>query len=223
MGECMKARRAMVHSQIETSGVNDTALLSLFSVVPREIFVPEDRRFACYRDVPVDLGGGRVLMPASMCARLLNAAAPERGDVALNLACGTGYDAAILSGLVETVIAQDENPDFSDAAGQIWEDLGCCNIVSVQGGLRSGAPKHAPFSLIFVGGGAVPQVPEIWKKQLSIGGRLVAVEHKTPQHPLGEAVLYRKIAENICSRDVLFEAALPDLPEMHSVPAFVLT
>ena len=54
-------RRAMVASQLRTTGVSDPRVVAAMGAVPRERFVPADRATTAYADALVPLGGGRDL------------------------------------------------------------------------------------------------------------------------------------------------------------------
>ena len=54
-------RRAMVASQLRTTGVNDLRVLAAMGTVQRERFVPTERVSAAYADTVVPVGNGREL------------------------------------------------------------------------------------------------------------------------------------------------------------------
>ena len=73
------ARRAMIDSQLRVSGVNDPAILAALAAIPREDFVPAERRAVAYADRAVPLGDGTVLAPALTHGQMLTAAEPVAG------------------------------------------------------------------------------------------------------------------------------------------------
>ncbi|MET0364420.1 MAG: protein-L-isoaspartate O-methyltransferase, partial [Sphingobium sp.] len=90
-------RRAMVESQLRTNDVNDVTVIRAILTVPREEFVPEERRAAAYIDRAVSLGNGRALNPPLATARLLTEAGVEAGQSVLLVGAATGYAAALLA------------------------------------------------------------------------------------------------------------------------------
>ena len=66
----------MIDSQLRVSGVNDPAILAAFAAIPREDFVPAERRAVAYADRAVPLGDGAVLAPALTHGQMLTAAEP---------------------------------------------------------------------------------------------------------------------------------------------------
>jgi len=161
------ARRAMVASQLRTSGVNDVRLLEAMGRVPREAFVPEPMRASAYIDRPIDLGGGRALNPPLVTALLLNAAAIQPSDRVLIVGSATGYAAVIAEALASSVVAVE-----SDAAKVAASRASIAGTV-VEGSLADGAPSSAPFDAIIIDG-AVEQVPDALIAQLAPSGRIAA-------------------------------------------------
>ena len=211
------ARLNMVESQLRTNKVTDLRLLGAFETVPRELFVPEPLRGIAYIDEDVALGGGRFVMEPRVLARLLQAAQPGPEDVALDLGCASGYATAILSRLVATVVALEDDAALAAAANRTLGELEIDNAVVVEGRLTEGYPKQAPYNVILLGG-AVAEVPAAIADQLAEGGRLVTVVSAGPG--LGRATLMRRDGGVISSR-ILYDAALPVLPGFEAEPGFV--
>ena len=70
-------RRAMVASQLRTTGVNDPRVIAAMGDVPRERFVPVERQALAYADAQVPLGQGRALNSPMALGRLLTEARPR--------------------------------------------------------------------------------------------------------------------------------------------------
>ncbi|MDI1296471.1 MAG: protein-L-isoaspartate O-methyltransferase, partial [bacterium] len=92
-------RNAMVESQLRTSDVDDQRVIAVMAHVPREDFLPVERRSMAYVDRPVPLAGGRALNPPLVIGRLLKEAHIEPGDTVLLIGAATGYSAALLAAL----------------------------------------------------------------------------------------------------------------------------
>lgn len=213
------AREAMINSQIHPMGVVLEPLLEAFSIVPRESFVPENKKGICYCDEDIEIGKRRYLMEPSVLARLIQEAKPQSHHVALTIGSGAGYSAAILSHLVSTVVALESDDELLAQAQQAWDGLECSNIASLSGDVANGAPDHAPFDLIIFNG-AVCSVPNDIKAQLNIGGRLLAII-KPANQPIAKATLVERIDEDSFSDRVLFDAGTPYLTEFMPKKEFV--
>lgn len=212
------ARLNMVESQIRTNKVTDQALIEAFDTIPRELFVPKAKRGIAYVDEALEVGGGRFMLEPMVLARLLQAAVPQPGDVALDVACGTGYATVILSKLVSTVVGVEDDQSLVDAGNANLEALAIDNAAIISGQLDKGYGKQAPYDVILINGG-VDAVPPVLFDELADGGRLVTVEGGSATEP-GVAVLYEKRGPRI-GRRILFDAGTPMLSGFRQEAGFV--
>lgn len=210
------ARHNMVESQIRPNRVTNAKLIEAIAKLPREAFAPKQLRGIAYVDEAVPLGEGRFLMEPMILARLIQAAAPAPGDLALVIGCGTGYDAAVLSHLVGAVVALESDPGLAQQATQTLSGLGIDTVAVVTDSLDKGCPDQAPFDVIMFDG-AVPEIPETITSQLAEGGRLVAV---IAGSRIGKAMLMTRRRGVLSSRE-MFDAGTPMLPGFERKSAFV--
>lgn len=89
------ARRAMVDSQLRTSGVNDPRTLAAMLQIAREDMVPAARAGQAYADRAVPLGDGRALPAPLFHGRMLQEAGIQAGERVLVVDSGAGYLAAL--------------------------------------------------------------------------------------------------------------------------------
>lgn len=160
-------RRAMVVSQLRTTGVSDARVVMAMGEVPRERFVPADKARVAYADMALPIGGGRALNPPMVTGRLLTEAQVVPGDHVLVVGAAMGYTAAVLEKLGATVVALEDDAGLH-AAGK----SALPGVTWIKGSLSSGAKKNAPYSLIVLDG-AVEEIPQGLIDQLADGGRLV--------------------------------------------------
>jgi protein-L-isoaspartate(D-aspartate) O-methyltransferase len=191
-------RRAMVDSQLRTNAVNDPRVTAAIEAVAREEFVPADRRSTAYIDRAVPLAGGRAMNPPLATARLIVEAGIGPSDKVLIVGAASGYAAAIVAGLADTVIALESDADLvTTAKAQL---KGLANVSVVSGDLTKGSAKGAPYDVILVDG-AIEEVPEAFAKQLAEGGRLASgiVEHGVTRlvigYKAGDVVGYDRIMD----------------------------
>ena len=163
-------RRAMVASQLRTTGVNDPRVVAAMGAVARERFVPDDRAPIAYADALVPLGHGRHLNTPMSLGRLLTEARPREDDRALVIGAATGYAAAVLARMVRSVIALEEDAGLAAAAKAALKGT---DVKLVEGPLAMGYKKAAPYDLILIDG-AVEHVPDAIVDQLAENGRIVA-------------------------------------------------
>ena len=118
------ARLNMVEGQIKPNKVIDQALIDAMMAVPRERFVPADRRGVAYVDEDVAIGGRRVLMEPRVLGRLLNDARITPDSRVLIVGAGTGYSAAIVARLAAKVVALEEDKALLGTARGALSELG---------------------------------------------------------------------------------------------------
>jgi len=167
------ARFNMIEAQIRTNNVTDVRIHAALDAVLRERFVPASKQALAYADVPVEIAPGRFLLDPRSFGKALQFASIRPEDKILDVGCGTGYSAAVLSRLGGRVIALEQDADLVRAASQLLADA-VGKVELVQGGLVEGVKAQAPFDVIFVNG-AIEQVPDTLLAQLAEGGRLVTV------------------------------------------------
>ncbi len=168
------ARTKMVDNQIRTTDVTSHSVLTAFLSVPREAFVPEDKKALAYVDTDIQVAPGRYVTEASPLAKLLQLGAIAPEDVVLEVGCGAGYVAALLSKLAGSVVSVESDEALAAAAASRLSDLGYDNVAVVTGDLEKGYASEAPYDVIFFNG-AVEVIPEALFDQLREGGRLIAV------------------------------------------------
>src|SRR3546814_10178542 len=91
-------------SERRPNRVTDRRRVAGGETVAREALVGEARRGMAYIDEDLEVAPGRYLMEPMVLGRLLQAAAPQPGDMALDIGCATGYSTAVLAQLVQTVV-----------------------------------------------------------------------------------------------------------------------
>ena len=163
-------RRAMIASQLRTTGVDDPRVLAAMGAVPRERFVPEARVATAYADALVPLGNGRALNSPMALGRLLAEAGPREDERALVVGAANGYAAAVLDLLVGSVVALEEDAELLAHAKKALAGTG---VELVRGPLVEGHASGAPYDLILIDG-AVEQIPDALAEQLSPEGRLAS-------------------------------------------------
>lgn len=141
------ARKAMIDSQLRTSGVNEPFVLARMNLIAREDFVPETAKSIAYMDRAVPLGGGKYLPSPLFHGMALTEAAPKLTDIVLVVENGSSYLAELIGPLVASV----DTITAEDAA------------------TKSG---RKTYSLILIDG-AIAQLPAGLAKRLEEGGRIV--------------------------------------------------
>ena len=161
----------MVDAQVRTNDVTDPRIHAALRAVPRERFVPASKRALAYADAVVEVATGRFLLDPRTFGKLLQLAEIGPEDRILDVACATGYSSAVLARIGRYVVALEQDADLVRVA---VDTLAGTGATVVQGPLAEGVKANAPFDVIFLNG-AIESRPEALLKQLSEGGRLVAI------------------------------------------------
>ena len=216
MTDFAAARLNMVDSQIRPNKVTDPLLIAAMGALPREQFVPGDRRPLAYVDEDLAIGAGRYMMEPMVLARLIQSALPEPDDIALVVGCGTGYAVAVLSRLCQTVVGLEADAGLVERASSTLVNLGIDNALIVEGPLHAGHQKQAPYNFILFDG-AVSSFPESIGDQLAEGGRMVGVLREN--RGVGSATVVRNIG-GILSDKLEFDANVPLLDGFQQAETF---
>lgn len=217
MADFARRRMMMVDTQVRPSDVTRFPIIDAMLTVPREVFVPEDRREAAYVGENVALGPGRVLLDPRTLAKLLEGMDIRPTDLVLDLGCGLGYAAAVIARLAEAVVAVEEDEGMAAEAQRLLSSVGVDNVAVTAGVLAAGAAKHGPYDAVLVEGG-VETVPAAIVAQVKDGGRIGAL---FMAGGVGTAKIGHVAAGAVTWR-FAFNAAAPVLPGFAAARAFAL-
>ncbi len=211
------ARQNMIESQVRTWEVLDPRVLELLARAPREDFVPKQFRGLAYADMNLPLGRGQVMMSPKMEARVLQALEISRGDRILEIGTGSGYMAWLLASLGCHVYSVEIIPQFKmDAAAKLAAQR-ITNVTLDIGDGAHGWDRHQPYDATLLTG-SVPVLADRFRKNLAIGGRLVAIVGKPP---VMEVMRIRRVGPDSYTQESLFETVLAPLLNADEPEKFV--
>ncbi len=169
-----KARQRMVDEQITAPGrkIQDARVAAAMRAVPRHEFVPAERRDEAYDDHPLPIGHNQTISQPFIVAFMTEQLKPKPGDKVLEIGTGSGYQAAVLAGLVAEVYSIEIVDELARQATATLKRLGYQNVQVRSGDGYSGWPEKAPFDSIIVTC-APENVPRALVEQLKEGGRMV--------------------------------------------------
>lgn len=206
----------MIDGQLLPNDVTDERVVDAVSKVNRESFVPADRKGVAYIDKSIKVAEGRYMMEPLAFAKLLSSADIKPDELALDIAPTTGYSSAVLSKLVDAVVAIEENKELSEIATKNLADEECDNVAVINSAHTEGLAKQGPYDLIFING-MVDEVPTALLEQLNEGGRILCILN---QDGYGRAVLVTYI-DGIVGTRVLFDASAHKLEGFEKEVKFV--
>ncbi|TPV99933.1 MAG: Protein-L-isoaspartate O-methyltransferase [Beijerinckiaceae bacterium] len=214
LSQSARFRRTMVDCQIRTFDVTDQLLLARMLDVPREHFLPPELAPLAYSDTGLQMNRGgerRTLLPPLVLARLIQGASVESTDTVLDVGAATGYSSTLLAGLAGRVVALESERSLYNELRSNLDSFGLTKVQTVLAPLPEGAPKEAPFDVIFINGAVEANLDALFA-QLKDGGRLVALKPLSGDLTgrASKAVRYEKIDGGTGYR-VLFDAPAPVL------------
>ena len=167
-----QARERMVREQIQARGISRPDVLNAMQSVPRHRFVPEDSIREAYDDHALPIGEGQTISQPYVVALMTELIDPKPSGRVLEIGTGSGYQAAILSGLSSQVYTMEIKPKLYQTASNLLQELSYKNITCLKGDGYFGWPDAAPYDAIMITA-AVDHIPPPLIKQLKDGGRLV--------------------------------------------------
>ena len=167
-----KKANKMVNEQIAIRGVTDPEVLAVLQKTPRHRFVPDKVSKYAYNDHPLPIGEGQTISQPYIVAFMTEMLDTDSNHKVLEIGTGSGYQAAVLSPLVNHVYTIEIVKSLANSADSTIKKLGYKNITVRWGDGYKGWPKEAPFDRI-IGTAAPPEIPLALIEQLKPGGKMV--------------------------------------------------
>ena len=182
-GMTSDSSRLRLISSLEDEGVSNKKVLEVMKLIPRHIFVDEAISSKAYDNTALPIGKSQTISHPLIVAKMteiLMSASPKR---VLEIGTGSGYQAAILSLLVEKVYTIERIELLHNKSKNIFRKIGFKNIYTKYSDGNSGWTQKSPFDAIIVTAGAM-DIPEALIEQLSVdnGILLSPVENNGKQY-----------------------------------------
>ncbi len=211
-----QARHNLIEQQIRPWDVLDDRVLDTIMRCPRENFVAPAQRNLAFVDMELPIGHGERMMCPKVEARMLQGLNVQPGDRILEVGTGNGYVTMLLASLGDYVYSVEINEELARAAGKRLAEHGVDNVDIKVGDAANGWSNNQPYDVIAITG-SLPSLPESFKQDLQIGGRLFAI---VGEGPVMEAQLITRINANEWKEQVLFESWLAPLKNATSKVSF---
>ncbi|MDP9088826.1 MAG: protein-L-isoaspartate O-methyltransferase [Pseudomonadota bacterium] len=209
----LTARQQMVDQQIRTWEVLDPRVLEVFSLVPREAFVPPEYRDLAFADAPIPIGFGQSMLAPNIQGRILQALGVLPIETVLEIGTGTGYLAACFSLLGSAVHSIDIHPEFTLAAKRAAANT---PVKFETRDAFDGGPLGEYDAIALTG--SLPIYDDRFERSLRIGGRLFAI---VGERPVMDAILVRRVDESEWIRESLFETVIDPLIHAPAARSFI--
>ncbi|MCR4301968.1 MAG: protein-L-isoaspartate(D-aspartate) O-methyltransferase [Sulfuricaulis sp.] len=159
--------------RLREEGIRDERVLEAIGNVPRHIFVDEALATRAYEDTALPIGHGQTISQPYIVALMTQALiAGDRLNKVLEVGTGSGYQTAVLAGLVDEIYSVERLEPLMKQARKRLREIGCRNVHIKLSDGSWGWKEHAPYDGIIVTA-APAEVPQALLEQLAPGGRLV--------------------------------------------------
>ncbi len=202
-----KARFNMIEQQIRPWDVLNLEVLDLLKEIRREEFVPAQWQSLAFADLEIPLGHDQAMMSPKLEARILQEMTVQPDDHVLEVGTGSGYLTALLAARAKQVHSIDIIAEFTAQANARLLAHGIHNVKLITADASRGWSQAAPYNVIVLTG-STPVLPEAFKRDLAIGGRLFAIIGDAPAM---SAVRMTRVSESTWTTDHLFETDVKPL------------
>ncbi|MEA2113570.1 MAG: protein-L-isoaspartate O-methyltransferase [Patescibacteria group bacterium] len=173
----------LINQLIRDGYLKSPQIISAFRKIKRADFVPEGIKkeqgedFVNEYNAPLPIGFGQTISQPLTVAFMLELLQPEKGNNILDIGSGSGWQTAILcqiagsKGFVHAIEIIPELKEFGENNAKKYK-FG--NVEFICGDASKGLAAQAPFDRIIAAASAEEKIPQAWKEQLKVGGRLVA-------------------------------------------------
>jgi protein-L-isoaspartate(D-aspartate) O-methyltransferase len=182
--EFKRARNQLVEKHIKAKGITDPNVLAAMQAVPRHNFVPPDLLSVAYADRPLPIGEGQTISQPYVVALMTEILQLAKDHRVLEIGTGSGYQAAVLAQVVNTVYSIEIKEKLYHRASKTLKSLGYNNVKTRHADGYFGWPQAAPFDAVMITA-AIDHIPPALLKQLKDGGRLAL--------PLGNPFSYQNL------------------------------
>ncbi len=171
-------------SHLRETGVLKTPLIiDAFKNIDRAKFVPESMRQFSYIDEALTIGQSQTISQPYTVAFMLELLEPQSGEKILDIGAGSGWQTCLLAHIVGDPPAGGGKVFAMEIVPELCK-FGKKNVIQysfIEKGIvewicndaSKGLIEKAPFDKIIAAAALDEGVPQEWKDQLKVGGRIV--------------------------------------------------
>lgn len=200
-------REKMITNHLMARGISDTRVLEAMKNIDRELFVPDQYMVDAYGDHPLPIGDGQTISQPYIVALMSQLSVLKGDEKVLEIGCGSGYQAAILSKLSAQVYSIERIKKLKESSESLLKKLGFENIEVILGDGYLGLPAKAPFDVILLTA-APDEIPDVLIAQLAPGGRLIAPVGGSTQ----KLIRITRTGKGIKTEDIIYVRFVPMVP-----------
>ena len=200
------SRKNMVLTQIKARGVTDNFTLEAMTKVPRHLFVPNGLVTSAYNDGPLPIGYGQTISQPYIVAFMTQRIKPKKDFRVLEIGTGSGYQAAILAEIVDSVFTIEIVEELFTSAQKRLRSMKYDNIQVRHSDGYQGWPEKGPFDAIVVTAAAEFVPPPLIEQLKEDGRMIIPVGHPFSTQQLLEVT---KDKGEVRSRNLMFVRFVP--------------
>jgi len=213
----VNAKINMIKQQLRPSGILDSSILSLFEQISREAFTPEPFKAIAYADYMIPLSKDQVMLSPILEAKILDVLQIQPNEKVLEVGTGTGYLTTLLAKKAQHVYSVDYHDQYTKQIHENLSELNITNVTLQLGNATHGWEKQQPYNVIVITG-SLDFLPQQFKQQLTVGGRIFVVINNGPAM---QAHLITRTSQQSWEDQILFETSLPPFAEALKKSKFV--
>jgi protein-L-isoaspartate(D-aspartate) O-methyltransferase len=177
-------KRHELAETLKRYGINNPRVIEALTSVERHLFVPENLRDMAYENHPLPIGHGQTISQPYIVAHMTELLGLKKSDRVLEIGTGSGYQAAILAVMVDSVFSIEIKEQLASEVKKRLFELGYHNAVTKCADGYFGWQEKASFDAILITC-AANHIPPPLIEQLKVGGKMVL--------PLGSTRYYQTL------------------------------
>lgn len=198
-----KARNRMVKNQLMPNSINNNKILNLFINIPKEIFLPDDKKYLSYLDNEIYLNSSKIYFSNLHIAKMLQSANIGKTEKVLHIGGLSGYVTMLLSKISKEVIVVEEDSKLFEILLNNIKINDLSNVKSINCSYINGYKEMSPYDIIFIDR-IINEIPNNLLNQLSSNnGRIITVKRFSSN--LSKGVKLTKNNENLF-KEYLFDS-----------------
>lgn len=167
-----KGLRIKLIQLLKEKGITNRAVLESINNVPRHLFLDKAFEEQAYLDKALPINDGQTISQPYTVAFQTQLLDPQPSDLILEIGTGSGYQAAVLSGLCKKIYSIERHESLCVQTQKKLQQIGFGSVRTKFGDGFLGWPRFAPFDKIIITAGA-STIPQDLKTQLKVGGIMV--------------------------------------------------